>query len=350
MKNFLLLLPIILLWTCKSQPQSSPHLELSENHKVIFLDSLEAGEAITKDDKENFFSLVTPLDIAIQMKKNFETETPRTEIINEYKAFLKTDVLDFSKEEMEFVNEVMKEAYEMSNKVSTSIFPKEIKLIKTHANHYGQGAYYTRENCIIIPKDELELKNKEGFMETMFHEISHIYTRYHPEKQKALYKLIGFSNIGNMSNLLIKPELKNRILLNPDGVNFAYHIELNETSGRPYSAIPIIKSNEPKYINSKNDFFDYIDFSLYKIDIQHAVRVKTDANGNSTINMDNIPDFFEKITSNTGYIIHPDEIIADNFMYIMMREKKNGLLRSFTDDGIELLKDIKKILTSDSMN
>ncbi len=350
MKNFLLLLPFILLWSCKSQPQTSPLLELSENHKVIFLDSLEAGEAITKDEKENYFSLVTPLDIAIQMKKNFEPETPRTEIINEYKAFLKTDVLSFSKEEMEFVNEVIKEAYEMSNQVSKSIFPKEIKLIKTHANHYGQGAYYTRENCIIIPKDELDLKNKEGFLETIFHEISHIYTRYHPEKQKALYKLIGFSNIGNMSNLLIKPELKNRILLNPDGVNFAYHIELNERSGRPYSAIPIIKSNEPKYINSKNDFFDYIDFSLYKIDIQHGVRVKTDAEGNTTIDMDNVPDFFEKITTNTGYIIHPDEIIADNFMYIMMREKKNGLLRSFTDDGIELLKNIKSILINESMN
>jgi len=88
-------------------------------------------------------------------------------------------------------------------------------------------------------------------------------------------------------------------------------------------------------IISKNDFFDYIDFSLYKVSIQHGVKVNTNTDGNSTINMDNIPDFFEKITTNTGYIIHPDEIIADNFMYIMMREKKNGLLRSFTDDGVE---------------
>lgn len=350
MKNFLLLLLCFFLWTCKSQPQLSSFLELSKNHKVIFLDSLEAGEAITKDEKENFFSLVNPLDMGIQMKKNFETETPRNEIVNEYKAFLKTDVLDFSKEEMDYVNEIFKEAYEMSNKVSTSIFPKEIKLIKSHANHYGQGAYYTRENCIIIPKDELDLRNKEGFLETMFHEISHIYTRYHPVKQKALYKLIGFSNIGNMSNLLIKEELKSRILLNPDGVNFAYHIELKEMNGRPYSAIPIIKSKESKYVYTKNDFFEYIDFSLYKIDIQHAVRVKTDIAGNTTIDMNNVPDFFEKITTNTAYIIHPDEIIADNFMYIMMAEKKNGLLRGFSDDGEELLENIKKVLIDESIN
>lgn len=352
MKNIFIFFSLIILWSCKSQPQTTtpPLLQLSENHQVIFLDSLEASDAITKDEKENFFAFVTPLDMSIQMKENLSLDMPRQEMVNAYKAFLKTDVADFTKEEMAFVNDVFKEAYSMCNKVSANIFPKEIKLIKTHAKHYGRGAYYTRENCIVIPKDELDLRNREGFLETMFHEISHIYTRYHPKKRDALYQLIGFSNIGNMSNLVIKPALKNRILLNPDGVNFAYHIELNEASGRPYSAIPIIKSNEEKYIESKQDFFDYIDFSLYKINIQHGVQVKTNAQGNSTIDMDNIPDFFQKITSNTGYIIHPDEIIADNFMYIMMREKKNGLLRSFSEDGIELLKNIKKILTEESSN
>jgi hypothetical protein len=63
-----------------------------------------------------------------------------------------------------------------------------------------------------------------------------------------------------------------------------------------------------------------------------------------------VPNFFEKITSNTDYIIHPDEIIADNFMYLMMREKKNGLIRSFSKDGTELLRNIKNILIDESMN
>ena len=61
--------------------------------------------------------------------------------------------------------------------------------------------------------------------------------------------------------------------------------------------------------------------------------------------MNNIPDFFAQITDNTGYIIHPDEIVADNFMYIMMREKKDGLNRTFSEKGVELLKDMKKILS-----
>ena len=60
--------------------------------------------------------------------------------------------------------------------------------------------------------------------------------------------------------------------------------------------------------------------------------------------MANVPDFFEQITDNTGYIIHPDEIIADNFMYIMMRGKEGGLQKNFSEAGLQLLKNIKSVL------
>ncbi len=346
MKYILFLISIITILSCKSQPktQVTPLLQLSKEHQVIFLDSVQAGTAITIDEKENFFNLINKLDMSIQMKKNFAAETSREDAVKEYKAFLKTDVLAFSKEDMEFINEVFKEAYELCNKVSTNIFPKEIKLIKSHGTHYGFGAYYTRENCIIIPKDVLELKNHKSFLETMLHEISHIYTRYNPEQRKAIYKLIGFTSIGNQSNLLMKDGLRERVLLNPDGINFAYTIDLKELSGQPYSAIPVIISNETEFLSTKSNFFNYIFFSLYKVRMNHSARVISDEEGNSTVNMNNIPDFFSQITDNTGYIIHPDEIVADNFMYIMMREKKDGLNRTFSEKGIELLKNMKNIL------
>jgi hypothetical protein len=31
-----------------------------------------------------------------------------------------------------------------------------------------------------------------------------------------------------------------------------------------------------------------------------------------------VPAFYEKIGKNTQYIIHPDEILADNFVHLMM--------------------------------
>lgn len=344
MKKFLYLLPFLFLWACKSQPKTIPPIQLSQNHKVLFLDSLTASKAIIQDEKEFFFNQVNTLDMSIQMGKNYEANISRDEILEDYKTFLKKDVLDFTKEETKFINAVFKEAYELCNKVSPNIFPPEIKLIKTHGKHYGKGAYYTRENCIIIPKDELILKNHNRFMETMFHEISHIYTRYDTDKRTELYGLIGFKPLGNRSNLVIKEALNNRILLNPDGINFAYNIDLQDPNGGSYSAVPIISASETSFVEDKPEFFQYLNFSLFKINIRHSVSVLSDAEGKTTINMDNIPDFFEQITDNTGYIIHPDEIIADNFMYIMMRGKENGLNQNFSEKGLELLKNIKAIL------
>ena len=110
MKNISILLLVIFLWSCKSQPKLNPLLQLSENHKIVFLDSLAAGNAITTDVKENFFAYVNKLDMAIQMKKNFPNGTSREGALQEYKNFLKTDVLDFTKEEIEFVNDIFKDA------------------------------------------------------------------------------------------------------------------------------------------------------------------------------------------------------------------------------------------------
>jgi len=344
MKNLLFVFSILILWSCKSNKKTSPLLQLSSDHKIIFLDSLAASEAIIIDEKEKFFAFVNKLDMGIQMKKNFAPEISREDAVKEYKAFLKTVVLDFTKEEIQFLNEVMKESYEASKKVSPNIFPKEIKLIKTNGNQYGEGAYYTRENCILIPKDQLTALDSKAIIGTIFHEISHIYTRYNTDKRKQLYKLIGFSNIGNPTNILIKEILRNRILLNPDGINYAYKINLTNSNGSTSPAIPIIFSKENKYQSSKKTFFAHLDFSLFKINTRHAVTVLTNEEGKSTVSPSDMENFFQQITDNTNYIIHPDEIIADNFMYIMMREIKNGMQRSFSEEGEKLLEDIKKIL------
>jgi len=344
MKNIFYFLLILALGSCKAQPKNSP-IQLSKEHSVIFLDSIEAGNAIVKDEVDHFFNQINILDMSIQMKKNYEEGTDRNEVLKEYKAYLKKDVLDFSKSEKAYVQKVFKQAFNLCNKISTKIFPKKIKLIKTDASHYGMGAYYTREDCIIIPKDAFLFENEEAFLSTMLHEISHIYTRYNPEKRKELYSLIGFKNIGNPSNLLIKPALKEKILVNPDGVNYAYSIDLKESDGRTTTAIPIVFSKAKEYSIEKPTFFDYLDFSLFKIKIQHAAAVLSDSEGNSTLNMANVPDFFRQITDNTGYIIHPDEIIADNFVFVMLNQQEGGSKKEFSEDGTALLQKIKAVLS-----
>ena len=48
------------------------------------------------------------------------------------------------------------------------------------------------------------------------------------------------------------------------------------------------------------------------------------ASGGAPILLDpkQVPSFLEQIGKNTGYIIHPDEILADNFKHLVKEEQK----------------------------
>lgn len=347
MKNLFLAITALLLFGCKSQ-KSLNTLELSPTQSIVFLDSIPAAKAIIQDEVDNFFEHIQIVDMAIQMKRNYPAATTRDQVVVDYKKFLQEDVADFSKEEIAFVEEVWNEVYVLTNKVSPAIFPKQIRLIKTHAKHYGASVYYTREDCIVIPKYAMEAQNRDAFKSTMLHELFHIYSRYNPEKKDALYKVIGFSKVGDISTLSMQDSLKQRVLLNPDGINFAYAIELKDKDGKEIYAIPIIASNEFDFSKSKPQFFDYLAFNLYEIQAPYSrmINVKSKSNGDSTISFRDFPSFFEQIRDNTGYIIHPDEVLADNFIYVCMTKDQPDFQQRFSAPGKELLKLIEEILSN----
>ena len=341
----LLLFFTISFFACKTNKDLT-RLSLSETQHVVFLDSIAAAKTIIVDQKENFFKDITKTDMSIQMKKVFAETVTREQAVKEYQAFLKTEVVDFTEAEVTLVKKVMQKVYDNANQLSPNIFPKQIRLIKTHANHYGPGTYYTREDCIIIPKFALSTFDEEGFYSTMLHELFHIYSRYNPEMQKALYQLIGFKAISNPEHLKMSDALKNRILLNPDGVNYAFAINLETQDKKQIQAIPIIVSNENGYVTNKSEFFAYLNFSLYKIEppLSRLIPVKADKDGFSTLKLNELPDFFRQIKDNTNYIIHPDEIMADNFMILINSFNKDGALDQYSKEGQTLLMDIKKLL------
>jgi len=175
--------------------------------------------------------------------------------------------------------------------------------------------------------------------------IFHIYSRLNPEKQKALYALIGFQSIGDSQYLNIESPLKERILTNPDGPNFAYAIDL-KSKDRTVKVIPIISSTLPAYTDQKKAFFDYLYFDLFEV-IQTEKGnwdVISDPDGKAIVPDDAMVSFFDQIKYNTQYIIHPDEILADNFMILALYKKYPERYPSLNEEGLALLDQIKSIL------
>lgn len=319
---------------------------LGENHVLLLLDSTEASRTIVRDDTDRFFDLVTASEMSIQMKKPLETGQTRKYLLPAFLEYLRRDVTSFEPGESVFATEIVQEVFNTCQGVAPGIFPDTLVLIKTKGNHYGNSVYYTRENTIVIPADALASKLTGAFKSTMYHELFHVYSRLNPEKRARLYELIGFEHIG-LDKLRLPDSLAIRVLYNPDGVDFAQKISLDMGDGTSMDAIPIIISKHLGFKPGKRAFFSYVDFSLYRIvqNEQGGWDVQTKPDGyTSTLNMRELPDFFRQIKDNTGYIIHPDEVLADNFSFLMSSKNDPSVTAKFSEEGQKLILDIKEVL------
>jgi len=310
------------------------------------LDSAQAAQVIVRDTMDYFFDKITPIDMGIQLHTSIKGKS-RAALLKAYKKGLQKEVTDFSKEEHAFLMSVMVQALQMCSQINRKIIPNQINLIKVKGDNYGDGVFYTREKSIIIPANELEGLNAKKILPVMVHELSHIMTRYHPVLKDSLYACIGFHRIPYQSPWAKQDSITDRFLTNPDGVSRDYSISVHTRSGEKMEALPIIRSNFPDFSPENPSFFAYLGFQIFPIiekDKQLAFAVKADGNPIYAIN--EFTDFFTQIKDNTDYIIHPDEIIADNFMILLMTHaQREGFdIQQYSAEGRALLDRISRII------
>ena len=343
--TYLLICALYLGFSSCRTDKKNAEISLSGIHKVKLLDSLSAAQTIVKDDLENFFDNITPIDMMIQMKRSYAATTPRETILADYKKYIQQDVSDFTPDEAEKVDNAMHEAFSLCNKVTGNIFPEEIKIIKSHGKHYGEDTYYTRENVIVVPKQALQNFNADVFLKVLLHEVSHIITRLNPTMKAKLYATIGFKKLA--SHLIINDSLKSRLLTNPDGHDLNWVTELTTAAKTNVYTLPIIYANESVYKPEKPEFFQYLGWNYFEIlpsDSGKELVVQTIGNQQkSTLNTEGITTIFKE-KFNTDYIIHPDEIVADNFSILMFSVKNPKSLEAYSANGRKLLDTMRGVL------
>jgi hypothetical protein len=91
-------------------------------------------------------------------------------------------------------------------------------------------------------------------------------------------------------------------------------------------AMPILYSRTPKYdVASGGKFFDYLMLALMVVERSGpsgAARPIFGPDGPTLVGIDRVSGFFEQIGRNTRYIIHPEEILAENVALLVLGEKK----------------------------
>lgn len=306
----------------------------SAKSAVVFLDSLEASKVITIDDAEGFFKQINATDISIQMK--MPVKDMGTDVKGKFASYLKTQVLDFSKSEQEGLLPIWEKVFKYTHSINKNI-NQPLQLVKIKTDHYGPNVFYTRGNTVFIPQNVLNNINPTILFPIMIHEWWHVLAEFNPVMRDSIYHVFGFER----HNLSLKfPEnLKQRLLTNPDGADLSFAIPMPEGNW----LMPIIYSSSREFEPQKINFMGHLKMEVVKILSDGTVEIPTEAR-----RMQQAKDmevFFGNIGDNTQYIIHPDEIAADNFMLALIAANENNFSK-FSKTGRMKVEKILAIIES----
>jgi hypothetical protein len=195
------------------------------------------------------------------------------------------------------------------------IMPDTINFIKSTLKDEGGAEGYTRGNQIVL-KNNISQLSDEKLQAIIIHELFHVLTRYNAQFRKDMYKIIGFT----LCNEIAYPEnLKNYKISNPDAPFKDSFITLTKEN-QQVDCMMILYANADYTTGS---FFDYLTIGLLKLKGSKHKEIDYIAGKAQVYSLDEVSGFFEQVGKNTGYIIDPEEALADNFVFAL--QGKTGL-------------------------
>ena len=252
---------------------------------------------------------MSPFDRSSRLK----TDKPVTEA--EYLAFIGKNVTEWSAEERQGVESALA-------KIATGLrdwwlpLPAKIQVIRTTGTEEGKAAY-TRGTAVMIPKAELG-KGPDYLTRLICHELFHVLSRQNPGLRDELYGAIGFTRC---EDLEFPRELAARKITNPDAPQNDHFIRLI-IDGQMRPAIPVLLSRAETYDVTRNrEFFEYLELKFLVVELRPGSGVPKAIYENSDpklAGLKSVSGFFEQVGRNTEYIIHPEEILADNFALLVL--------------------------------
>lgn len=173
----------------------------------------------------------------------------------------------------------------------------------------SSGADFTRGDTIFLSS----LKPTDDALdERFFHELFHVISRNNPARRDELYAIVGFQRCTPMA---LDDALRARVLTNPDApvVEYASQIAVD---GQTVWATPLMVADVSRY-GPLSDLFDHVELQFMPLRRDEHGRCTPDADvsltqaqlGGAVI---------ARAGGNTQYVLHPEELVADNFAQMMM--------------------------------
>lgn len=193
--------------------------------------------------------------------------------------------------------------------------PETVVFVRTSG--VGEGnAPHTRANAIMLT--ERIVQQPEALARVLAHELFHIASRQDKAWREAMYATIGFVSIEEVA---LPPLLAARAITNPDAPRVDVAIRVQTDDGSVWVA-PLLQSTVDQYDTARGgEFFSYM--RLVWLEVARSERTPRRAElmqPPRVLDIKDVRGFYEQVGRNTAYIIHPEEILADNFAQLATRQ------------------------------
>ena len=282
--------------------------DLLSNTRIIFASGAVAGNYLGTEDI--FLKNLSPFDKSSRMK------TGRKVNDSEFLQYISEQSRDWTAAEEEKINGIM---FRINSTLSeyNMVFPGEIVFIKTTGLEEGNAAYCRANNIIVLPADYVDLP-ADILYDTIVHELFHIFSRNNSRTQEKLYEVLSFRKCGE---LRLPDEIFQWKITNPDAAinNYFFSLRIN---GRDYSLMPVLLASSEYDERKGGEFFDYLELYFIAITENGDYTYPLIENNRFILfTINQVPDYIRLVGRNTDYIIHPEEVLASNFVFLINKTR-----------------------------
>src|SRR5262245_22843319 len=191
-----------------------------------------------------------------------------------------------------------------------SLHVPNIDLVKTSGEEEFGGAY-TRRTAVMLPASATSLPTTDPrrayFL--LAHEVFHAFSRRDSRLRDDLYALLGFKTVEGFE---YPAELEERRISNPDAFEYVHTVTV-QAGSESVDVLPVIQSLLPlNAVIQLPDFFAALDIVLLAVDSGTGEALR-DGNGDLIKYNFGNTNWVPLMLRNSDSIIHPEEILADNF-------------------------------------
>ncbi len=274
-------------------------------NSVSFATIVDGQKLLVEED--DFVKSWSAFDIDSRVQKQNATKEEAFELI-------KANVLEWTNEEKNVISNIILEIDSVVAANNYHLpFPEAITFIKTTMDEEGGASGYTRGNNIILGEKAFDGKI-DNIKHLIIHELFHVLSRNDVDFKAAMYKIIGFTT----TDIISYPDsIANLKITNPDAPLTDAFITL-ETKDGPVDCAMILYADRPW---NGGSFFNYMNLGFMRLTGEQTKTPYLKDEQPVFYTMSEALNFFSQVGKNTNYIIHPEEIMADNFTSLLLEQE-----------------------------